>query len=347
LLCCFFVVWTCGCQSTATHDTRPRARLGGLPFPGFFTLYERGDAKALGTHEYAVWNELGIGHTEGRGILYTCAAGFLDLDHVRTAADWTWYLSRHVERALTLQQPVVVVVGEDPTRYEIAFNYPPFWHGMDSTTRARVIEEASIRMAQRIAFQMSTWHEIITWYGYKSMLIIPEDRSAFTYEDTMSHIVGVLIGGDAIRDNGDYDAAMTRILDTTLQRLGAVSGADTTAAIRLVEGKWWSSGQALKRYLEIGLESRSLRPWLVEGLPCCAGAEPMSFTLPSLEDVSGHDCSQMYAVTMTPQIFETHLIQSKFALPAPRIEPVKHFPQLMEHIRRDMVKALGPDVDRP
>src|SRR5205085_1535201 len=85
-----------GCGGTPP----PHGRMGGLPFPGPWTLYGAANPERLGHHRY----DQGLiplpPYETDRGLVYTCKAGFLDLAHTRTAIDWTRYFADHVRAAL-------------------------------------------------------------------------------------------------------------------------------------------------------------------------------------------------------------------------------------------------------
>ena len=60
--------------------------------------------------------------SETLGILYACRAGFLDLVHIRNAADWTLNLQTRLLRALRRGEPGLDVEGADRgVRLHIAF----------------------------------------------------------------------------------------------------------------------------------------------------------------------------------------------------------------------------------
>ena len=53
----------------------------------------------------------------------------------------------------------------------------------------------AVPLAQWIAFQLSTWHEIATWFGWSALSIFPEEASAFSPEDLYSNLLGIRIAG--------------------------------------------------------------------------------------------------------------------------------------------------------
>jgi len=102
--------------------------MGGLPFPGPLTLYEMADPLHLGTHSYPIVPRFSLPHSEQyRGTIYTCNAGFLDIAHMRKAADCTKHFHAKVTEALLDGQTSIQVEGEEPSHYLVSINYPPFW----------------------------------------------------------------------------------------------------------------------------------------------------------------------------------------------------------------------------
>ena len=73
----------------------------------------------------------------------------------------------------------------------------------------------------------------------------------------------------------------------------------------------------------------------------------MRLALPSLADVHGHDFRGFYRVQIAPRILESFEIRKVVDSRTPRIDPAVHFPHIMHHIRREMVRAMGENVDRP
>ena len=147
----------------------------------------------------------------GRGVFYTCRGGFLDVTHIRLAGDLTAYVLPRIRLALDSGWTCIQIRGHEPSIFRLAFDYPSSWYRMEHDERQDLIDELSVRLSMRLAYTMATWHEFLTWYGYKSTIVFPETGSAFTYEDTTSHALGVLVAGEALRERMrtgvDYDAA--------------------------------------------------------------------------------------------------------------------------------------------
>jgi hypothetical protein len=318
-------------------DALPRARVGCLPFPGAFTLYSPATVDGLGEHSYDDGNS-----ETSRGIVYTVRGGFLDIAHIRNTADMTAYIHARVSHAVRAGWGCVRFRGHEPCVYTVRLEYPVWWAGLSARERAEVGEEYALRLSQRLAVQVMTWHEILTWYGYKSTGLVSEEGSAFTYEDGPSHVVGALIAGEALRAarNGeDFDAQVTVLLAQTLEELGAVGKEGLSEAVSAVEGDWWAGGAALRRHVATGLDG-PLTAWLAPGLSFDDGSGPQLWALPDLGDVMGHDCAGLAAVRIDPKVFEKGRVLRLLAETDDLVCPDRDFPVLIADIRSEVGEAM-------
>ncbi len=134
-----------------------------------------------------------------------------------------------------------------------------------------ITKEETIQLAGKIAYDLSIWHEISTWFGVSYVPLVPERFSSFSPEDIYSNLMGVNIGMKAIRSKLEYNEAMTMELAKMLDELEAVSTEqETYDAMVMVDQQWYTSQKRLpnkkillKRYLDSGSE---LIPWLVPEL---------------------------------------------------------------------------------
>jgi hypothetical protein len=312
-----------------SFDQPPKARIGSIPCPGPFTFFATADPRGLGTHAY------GSGRNElSRGIVYTTRGGFIDIAHVRKAADWSAYHHLRFKRALEEGRPCIVLSSKERTTYHVKFNHPAFWAALPDTKRRQVIDELSIRLAQRLAITQSEWHEIATWFGFSNTMY-PEKPSALTYDDMTSHVLGATVAGMALRDTSrDYNTAVTHHLKRELDRLGPVSPDQTLKALGMVENKWWRNGVVIKRQLDIGEGDGTLAPWIVPGYPGGGTATGIPFAIPSLKDVVGLNLSGFEQVEINPRIGAWSAMRRVLPGNPDRCRPAEHFPLLLRHIRR-------------
>lgn len=204
----------------------------------------------LGNHVY-----LGD-KAEGNGIIYTQRGGFIDIGHLRDLADWTAYLYTLIQHTHT-SGGTIKKLGYEGGRKTLELNLPEHLSDADA-----------LLLAGRIAYDLSVWHEIGTWFGTSYLPFVPERYSSFSIEDNYSNLLGVTIGMKAIRSELSYETAMTRLIDQTLSMMQAVDSEEGTyAAMEEVEGIWWTREERfpkkeilLERYMKT---YDKLTPWTI------------------------------------------------------------------------------------
>lgn len=267
-----------GCRT----GPRPRLRIGaffgspiGMDFP---------DPNNLGHHQYS--NKMG----ERNGMVYTCRGGFIDIGHVRESADRTAYLAGVTYRNLMLHKPAFTFRVIEPSRYWVSISYPEDWQDLTIEERSEIAGQASILMGQYFARTSLIWHEILTWYGFSSTGIFPENISAFSCEDTYSDLLGTCLAVWALRDDSQtYDEAMTQLIDRSLRELDVQPPAVARRAVKEIEGQWYTGGYYFfvdmkTRNYDVGLSDAAVTPLLVPEI--CPGAEPQLCLAPSLDYIS-------------------------------------------------------------
>jgi len=344
------IIAAAGCRTVP----KPRSRLGGLPFPGLATLFTTADPDHLGEHASGLCDHCEpphrpaiLGDEVARGMIYTRKAGFVDLSHLRDTADWTYYVYRHVRPAIEDGRDTLTIDGIDRSRWHLTFDYTPLWPEMLALHGDALIDETANHIAQQVGYAMLTWHEIITGFGYASTGVWPETRSAFTYDDIVSHAIGTQLAGEAIRVGGCYDEAIAAALARRLKKLQAVEPQLTRAAVEMVRGDWWEPEQCLRYQYDVGLASGAVTPWLVAGMSYDGQnlGEPMM--LATLHDVMGYDLSGLYRVELEPRVLEGRPIRKVLDESGDRIRPAEHFPRIIEHLRHRAKANYGADCDQP
>lgn len=317
----------------APYSSIPKPRLGSIPCPGPLTFFATADPNQLGTHAYGR-SLPGPTAEMDRGIIYTVYGGFIDIAHVRKAADWTVYNQVRIRYALENGWQCVMLPSKEGAVFRIRFNYPAAWQSLDAARLQRTIDELSIRMAQRLAVTQTAWHEIATWFGYSATLY-PEKPSALTYDDMTSHLLGAKVAGLALRDRSrDYNTAVTWYLKQELGRLGPVSPEQTLRALDMVENKWWANGFVTKRMLNLGEKTGAIQPWIVPGYPDGQTATGVPFVIPTLKDVAGQDMSGFEQVDFAPNILQWGQMRRILPGNPSRCQPARDFPLLLQYIRQ-------------
>ena len=197
-------------------------KMFALPFIKFtqITSFDQ-----LGSHKYLGNKE------EMNGIIYTQHGGFVDIAHVRDVADWTAFVYNLIKKTQKEKNPhLEMKLGKEGGTKKLILKIPQ-----------EFTDEDAIKLAGKIAYDISVWHEIATWYGSSYLPLIPEGYSAFSVEDAYSNLTGVHIGMEAIRSDLPYNEAVTKILSNKLLELIPVKNKDeTAAAMNAVKEVWWT-----------------------------------------------------------------------------------------------------------
>jgi len=224
-------------------------RVTGIPF---LKVSDISSISSLGKHVY-------LGNTEeNNGIIYTEKGGFIDIGHLRDQADWTAYLHQQIQTAHG--EKFGIKLGREGGQKTLEINANNLTSFKDK-----------ILLAGKIAYDLSVWHEIATFYGASYVPMVPEKYSAFSIEDAYSNLLGVEIGMAALESPRPFEEAVTFLLKEKLHELGAVSTMDDTFnAMELVRDVWWTRTAKLpsKNILlqrEFDIEG-CLEPWLVNDL---------------------------------------------------------------------------------
>lgn len=333
----------------AASDGGPRTRLGSLPFPGIFSLYEAADPGNLGVHcSGSPLLRLGHRGEQPRGTLYTRRAGFIDLSHLRETIDWVSFFhtrNLHALSQVEMDGPATAVYSFSYclAKFEVTFTPPQWWNAAPLEERQQIIEELAIRSAQRLSVVTTTWHEAATWLGYQTVPGISEAGSAFTWDDGTAHIVGAIVGGRALRDIGtQWDEAVTRELDDELLELDVVSREEFRDAALIVRERWWKQGVAVRRDFDVGLEDGHKVPWLVPEF----GTDAAMLMLPTFENVCGRDLTGATELRITPARWVMRRLMDETD-PAASLEGEAGLLKAVELVREQMRAKFGEGFDQP
>ena len=349
LTICVFVL-CCGVSSARFLDKKngakqPRARLACPPSSTIGTDFV--NPQKLGRHSYR------FSLSEKSGIAYTARGGHIDISHTRKIADWTAYFAYQLREALAKGDTQLSYSLWEPSRHYVKLEYPQHWAVYAPSARDEIIEQIAVALGQHLAFQAATWHEILTWFGYRGIGIWPEYQSAFSWEDNYSNLLGCRIAALALQDQRhDYNKAVTLALDQELQRLGIQPQHIAVKASRAMRGTWFKGDllflSIFKRHLDIGMTDGMISPWIVTCLPELAGAYPEPLPLPDLRILFVHGFA--FRLEIEPRELEKNKIL-RIVYPEAkdrpaRIEPQKHFSVILDAIRKQALKRYGPEVEQ-
>jgi hypothetical protein len=231
--------------------------------------------------------------------------------------------------------------------FHVELHYPADWAGLPESQRSHLSKELTLRTGERLAYLMLVWHETASWFGDHTF-VFDESPSAFTWDDVVSHVVGVRIADLALRDDRrPFDEAATLALQGVLQSLGAVGPEQTDRAIEAIDGQWWSNGKPLKRQLDIGLESGFVTPWLVSGPTFATNVRPERQSVPNLQKVLGRPMSDFASIWIEPRCAAAERMRA--ALPVARdwFSVDTDLPLIFQKMAGEMRKDGGEWVDVP
>jgi hypothetical protein len=320
--------------------TSPQARLASYASSTIGTNFL--GLEDLGQHSYRP--DL----SEKNGIIYTCKAGHIDIAHVRKLIDWTAFLAAKIYDNLIKNKAEFTFTTAKPSIYHLNITYPQYWTVLSEQQKEKAARDISIKVGQYAAFTASTWHEILTWFGYKSLRFYTDFPSAFSWEDTFSNVFGSHIAVMALTDSEhEFNEAVTLALDRELEKLGVQSARTAKRASKEVRGLWFSGDLLFvnikKRNFDIGLDDGFITPFIVPSLAECEGAEAQAYPVPNLAFLSEYGFSVQLKIK--PRAWEKDKILRVVYPQAENrsnwIEPDIHFAPIMDYIKKEAVEKYG------
>jgi hypothetical protein len=293
---------------------------------------------------------------ERNGLVYTCRGGFIDTAHVRDYADWAIYLVAQIARRAV--SGGTIELSEEGGRRSIRIEALP-----EEALERVGLRRVAASLGQWLAFQLSIWHEIATWYGYASVPGFSERASAFSPEDLYSNALGaklmlaVVYGRDA-RSEHVFNRAIDRWFEQALAMLGAVPRELGQEIAESLDGLWWDSTRRLpdpqlvkRRNLEI---ASPVRPWLAPEsalsedlrmrLAAVCGADREAIALTSAFAGGGYTFGDF--VRLEIEVDEQIAKHEPF-LTRGRSLTQADFPAIVDAIREQVRAEFGPRADRP
>jgi len=326
--------------------TMPRGRTGCRPCSKITTQFlEPGH---LGRHGYS------SAGSEKNGVVYTCEGGFIDIAHVRGAIDRTAFIAAKIFDALKRGETEFSFKLTEPSTYFIQLVPPQDREDLSWKDREGIARDISIRLGQYFAFTACTWHEILTWFGYKSVGFYPEFHSSFSCEDTFSDLLGSSIGAAVLRDGEhEFDEGVTLALDRELEKLGVQTRNTAMGATKSVKGRWFSGGllfvDTKRRNFDIGLEDGFVTPWIVPDLSVCEGERARSYPIPNPDFLCEYGFSLKFEIE--PREWEKgkilRIVYPDVKERRQRLEPAIHFALIMDYIKKDAAGRYGRQVGTP
>jgi hypothetical protein len=334
--------------------------INGGNLPGY-TVSNIVGAGELGHHEYdngmMTFNQdLGrLVTLEKNGLVFTCRGGFVDTAHVRDNADLTMFLATRL--LIALPNPALITLeGDGAIRRVVLKAVPP-----ELMARYGRLEVA-ILLAQYAAFQLSIWHELVTWYGFESYGGFSEKLSAFSPEDFYSNAIGLKIAAGILRNQRvrtrhEWDLLMDAWIPLSLTRLVALPPDLGRRAMKSVDGLWWDSSRRIPDWQLVTRRNYELGPQIVPWrlfdaeLPddpvidtaCNGRRKALVVTLPT--QLGDLPLSELVAVDFEVGPWASRAFP--FTDEKNRRVTSEAFPALTEQVRLDALKTLGVGFDHP
>jgi hypothetical protein len=278
------------------------------------------------------------GAREVNGMLYTCKGGFIDVGHVREAADRTAYIKEVVYQNLMEKKTNFSFRVIEPSKYIITITYPENWGSYSQAEREAIANDLSIDIGQYLAHTSLIWHEIITWYGFATVPPFSDQISAFSWEDPYSDVLGTYLGAAAMRDMGQkYDRAMTKLLDDEMKELDVQPASVARKAAKTVEGQWYTGGfyffvNMKQRNFNVGYDDGMIVPVRVPEI--CQDCDPKIYRAPRADSLWKYGFGMM--VEIEPKIPQKNKIYHVINIEGDkRIDPSIYFARLIEQIKND------------
>jgi hypothetical protein len=321
----------------------PQPSLRPSPYFGCVTGLHYTDIDNLGGHYYSRF-------LRGNELLYTAKAGYIDLGHLREAADRTRYLFEVCyENILNGQKEFTFKIIE-PAQYHVSMTYPDNWNQRDRAEKQRIARNVAIDLGQHFAHLSTIWHEIVTWYGYASTGLLSEKASSFSWEDGYSDLLGSKLAAEVLRDSTKpFDDGMTDIIKRELAKLDPQSVETAKKATDTIDGKWFSGRfpflRMKRRNFDVGFDDGTISPFRVPGV--CDDVPEVPCRVPTLDSLKSNGFGMR--LTLTPKESERGRILQivDTAGNGDRLEPEADFPVIVQHIRAEAIRQDGRNVDKP
>jgi hypothetical protein len=277
---------------------------------------------------------------EQNGLTFSCKAGFIDLAHLRDNADWTAHLIWLLPKYLGTGQ-FAAVRREGGAKRGLFFPELP-------ASEIRSLTESDIALiAQKISYEFSVWHEIITGLGaHVTAPFVKEISSSFSVEDSFSNLLGTWLGARAALDARPYNDAMTEVLAETLEELRALPLEKTIEAHQAVKDIWWRQrifpfkGVGMKRQMQVYGELKPFIPAATGKFGCSPSDQPITLAVPGVE------LDRYFQIRIVPNRPTGRKIRKILGRRVGFLTQ-KDFPALIEGVRERFSHFLEKDFDQP
>lgn len=289
---------------------------------------------------------------EDNGIAYTLYGGHIDIAHARICADWTNRFATKSFECL-MQGNNYYEENFQSNTFRVEFTYPSNWNTLPN--KKEIVKIIAVNSAPVFAFNMAIWHEISSWFGYKTTGILSEFNSAFSWEDSYSNLLGCHSAYHALlKDKLSFDNAFTIEFNKELKELKILDSDSAKQASEKVKDKWYKVNpltfgfaEIYKRNFDIGLKNGYVTPFLVPDFPDNKSVKPKPYPVPNMRTLSKHNFSARFLII--PHFPQKDKILEIVSPSKDReyIEPDKDFKKIMKIIEQEGIHLFGPNVNKP
>ena len=291
---------------------------------------------------------------EKNGSIYTCRGSFMDISHIRCAADWTVFLT--------------FKIITDNADFDLPSEAGSLKLHFQNLDKLSLDDIAS--MAQKIAYERLLWHEVASWHYHQPNYMFSEQQSTFSPEDIYSNFLGTIIGRNiALRilknmDTLSYSQIATDELKKMISSLNPLTTkaasaraydiVDRNKQLKLRVAKrnkdiWYDSKivffdqrYMFKRNIDIGPQ---IEPWLVpssKNLGCPVHPKAEVLQVPQ-QTTAGVSLYNYYEFAINPDSVLFYGKMNKKELHPPFASfTTQHFDTIVNQIAEEMQKVFLP-----
>ena len=286
----------------------------------------------------------------------TYGVRFLDAEKLGPHGYWYFHAifpSFACDRAVTLDHlkngnEVFAFKLREPTRYHVTISYPDDWETLSDETRQEIGRTVAIEVGQHLAFVATTWHEILTWFGYRTRGYDSDFPSAFSWEDNYSNLLGTYVGAAALEDTQrPFSKAVTVVLSDEMTALVPQPPKRARMLTESVRGQWfgkrWLITKIRRRNLDLGLDDGIVSPVVVPLASdfCDAGIRPLAVPVLAATNEYGFGIQ----VEIEPREWERDRIWAALGVQDARkgrtLNPDEAFPTIMAFIAEEAVRRYA------
>ena len=268
---------------------------------------------------------------DGNGILYTLRSGTIDPDHIY---GWARITKSYYDTVYDCLMHKCSNLSKG--YFYVSFQYPASWETMPPEDKQQAAHQIALETAQYLAFNDGLWHEVATWYGYRTFPLISDFQSALSWEDLYSDRLGTVVAAQAIDRGGDFNANVSLLTKLELQKRELVDTARAKSITRTMKNIAYKDDPLAKkilwRNLDIGAGDGQINPVVFPGF---SQKPPIPLPAPTLDLLDTYNVKAEIIVSPSSPKYST--IKSRANITGP-LMPSKHNEQILSVIKQDALR---------